>query len=95
MASVQDALLLLVSQQVVLELYSSPEFSGTLVTRMKPPFFVCVPVLQQMKAPAEALVTGVAHKNLLRSLHLRCASTARFVSPCSVCRSKEKGVDFY
>lgn len=94
MASVRGALLLLVSQQVALKLDGSPEFSGTLVTRMQPPFLVCVPVLQQMKAPAEALVTGVTHKNLLCSLHLWGVSTSRFVLLRSVCRSKEKDVDF-
>lgn len=82
------------SQQVPLKLHSSPEFPGTLVTGMQPPFFVCVPVLQQMKAPVEAPVTGVAHKHLLRFLHLGRVSTAGFVLPRSVCRSKGKDVDF-
>lgn len=83
------------SQQVVLKLYGGPEFSGTLVAGMQPPFFVRAPVLQQMEAPAEALVAGVARKNLLRFLHLRCVWTAGFVFPSSVCGSKEKDVDFF
>lgn len=58
-------LLLLVAQRVVLQLRSRPEFSRTLAAGMKPAFLVSVHVLQQMKAPAEALLTHVTHKRLV------------------------------
>lgn len=54
--------LLLVLQQVVLKGCCSPKFSRTLVAGQKLLFFVSVDVLQQVKLPAEALVTHFTYK---------------------------------
>lgn len=55
---------LLVSQQVVLESHHIPESSRALVAGERPLLFVSVRMLQQMKLPAEALVTDVAYEHL-------------------------------
>jgi len=49
---------------MVLEGRRIPEFSGALVTGKKPPFFVRIHVLHQVKLPVEALVTDLTCKHL-------------------------------
>lgn len=83
----RGTLLLFVSQHVVLKLCSGPEFPRTLVTGIKPPFFMGAHVLQQMKASAETLLTDVTHKHLFCFLDFWCVLTLRVLLLYSIYRN--------
>lgn len=81
-------LLLLVSPRVVPQLGGAPESPRTLVTGMKPPLLVSAQVLQQMKAPAEALLTHLAHKHLVCFGDLWCVWTLGILLFYGICGNR-------